>query len=83
MGKATTKAQNKYISKKYDRINLTVDKGNKEIIKEHADAFDNGSVNAFINRAIAETMDRDKKNADPDSVIECKENSTVDCESQK
>ena len=61
MGKATTKAQNKYISKKYDRINLTVEKGNKDIIKEHADKYDNGSVNSFINRAISETMNRDKQ----------------------
>ena len=61
MGKAATKAQNKYINKKYDRINLTVEKGKKEIIKEHADRFDNGSVNAFINRAINETMQKDKE----------------------
>lgn len=66
MGKATTKAQNKYISKKYDRINLTVDKGNKDVIKEHAEKFDGGSVNAFINRAISETMDRDKQKDEPD-----------------
>lgn len=59
MGKASTKAQNKYISKKYDRINLTVDKGKKETIKSHADKFDSGSVNAFINRAINETMQKD------------------------
>lgn len=44
-----------------DRINLTVEKGNKDIIKEHADKYDNGSVNGFINRAIAETMNRDKQ----------------------
>lgn len=61
MGKASTKAQNKYISKTYDRINLTVEKGQKEKIKEHADGFDNGSVNGFINRAIRETMERDCK----------------------
>lgn len=67
LGKATTKAQNKYISKKYDRINLTVDKGNKDIIKEHAEKYDNGSVNGFINRAIAETMDRDKQEKKTDN----------------
>ena len=61
MGKAATRAQNKYINKKYDRINLTVDKGFKDIIKEHADKYDNGSVNGFINRAIKETMLKDKE----------------------
>ena len=60
MGKASTKAQNKYINKKYDRINLVVEKGKKEAIKEHADSLDE-SVNGFINRAINETIERDKE----------------------
>lgn len=59
MGKSSTKAQNKYINKAYDRINLTVPKGEKEIIKAHADMYDRGSVNGFIQRAIKETMQRD------------------------
>lgn len=58
MGSAKTRAQNKYIEKAYDRINLTVKKGKKDIIAAHAKA--NGeSVNGFINRAIDETMERD------------------------
>lgn len=60
MGKASTKAQNKYISKKYDRISLLVDKGNKEIIKAHAISLGE-SVNGFINRAIIETIQKDKE----------------------
>lgn len=60
MGKASTKAQNKYIGKKYDRINLTVLKGMKEIIKEHAEKMDE-SVNGFINRAIIAAMQNDKE----------------------
>ena len=53
--KAQQKAQNKWIAKAYDRINLTVSKGRKEIIQAHAEA--NGeSVNGFINRAIGEAM---------------------------
>lgn len=52
---------NAFIAKAYDRINLTVPKGEKEIIKAHADQYDGGSVNAFINRAIDETMQRDKE----------------------
>lgn len=59
MGKAQTKATNKYINKAYDRINLTVDKGRKEAIKDHAESMGE-SVNGFINRAITETMERDK-----------------------
>ena len=61
MGTSRTKASNKYSYKTYDRITTLVKKGNKDIIKAHAEAFDNGSVNAFINRAIDETMQRDRK----------------------
>lgn len=50
--------RNSWIAEKLDRINLTVPKGQKEQIKAHAEA-QGESVNAFINRAIAETMDRD------------------------
>ena len=50
---------NRYISKAYDRVNLTLPKGEKEKIKAHADIYDGGSVNAFIQRAIKETMERD------------------------
>ena len=52
---------NRYISKSYDRINLTVPKGDKEVLKVHADLYDGGSVNAFIQRAIRETMERDRQ----------------------
>ena len=52
---------NKYISKAYDRINLTVPKGQKELIKSHADSMGE-SVNGFIQRAIDEAMIRDKTN---------------------
>lgn len=52
--------RNKFIAENYDRINLTVQKGQKEIIKAHADSRGE-SVNAFIQRAIAETMARDQK----------------------
>lgn len=52
---------NRYIDKAYDRINLTVDKGMKDIIKAHADKHDAGSVNGFIKRAISEQMKRDEE----------------------
>ena len=59
MGKASTKAQNKYIAKAYDRINLTMPKGKKDVVQDHA-AQNGESVNAFINRAIDEAMERDR-----------------------
>lgn len=59
VSKAQQRATNKYISKAYDRINLTVPKGGKEIIQAHAQAHGE-SVNGFINRAISEAMERDR-----------------------
>jgi hypothetical protein len=59
MGTAQTRAQNKYINKVYDRINLVVDKGEKDKIKAHATETGE-SLNGFINRAISETMERDE-----------------------
>lgn len=58
--KAQQKAVNKYMAANYDRINLTVEKGRKELIKEHADSKGE-SVNGFINRAINEAMEREKE----------------------
>ena len=58
--KRKAKWQNDYIAKAYDRINLTVMKGQKDIIKAHAEERGE-SVNGFINRAIEETMARDKE----------------------
>lgn len=59
---AVSKAQqacvNKYVKNNYDRVNVTMPKGRKEEIKAHAES--NGeSVNAFINRAIDETLTRE------------------------
>ena len=64
VSKAQQNATNKWISKAYDCINLTVEKGKRDIIKAHASVKDGGSVNAFINRAIDETMERDKQAAE-------------------
>ena len=59
---AVTKAQqasvNKYVKTNYDRINVTMPKGRKDIIKAHAERKGE-SVNGFINRAIEEAMERD------------------------
>lgn len=58
--KAHMKATNKWMAKAYDRVNLTMPKGKKEIIQAHAEALGT-SVNSFINRAIDEAMDRDNQ----------------------
>ena len=63
MGKASATVKNRYNAKAYDRINLTVPKGQKEIIKAHAES-QSESVNGFIQRAIQEAMERDKKKGD-------------------
>ncbi len=52
------KYNNEFNKNAYDRINLTVAKGKKDIIKAHADSKGE-SVNSFINRAITETMERE------------------------
>ena len=59
--KAQQKAVNKYMRENYDRVNLTLPKGRKDEIKAHTEAH-NESVNAFIARAIDETISRDKEN---------------------
>ena len=58
VSKAQQKAQNRWIAKAYDRINLTVPKGKKDTIQAHA-AAQGESVNSFINRAIDQTMARE------------------------
>lgn len=58
VSKAQQRAVNKYVKANYDRINVTFPKGRKEELKAHAQARGE-SVNAFINRAITETLERD------------------------
>ena len=58
VSKAQQKAVHKYVKANYDRMELTVPKGRKEVIKAHAEARGE-SVNGFIGRAIDETMERD------------------------
>ena len=59
VSKAQQRAVNKYMKENYDEIKVRVMKGRKEDIQTHA-AAQGESVNGFINRAINETMDRDK-----------------------
>ncbi len=56
--KAQQRAVNKYMKENYDEIKVRTEKGKKERIKAYAESHGE-SVNAFINRAIDETMERD------------------------
>ncbi len=58
------KAVAKYNAANYDRVELRLPKGKKGPVQAHAEA-QGESLNAFINRAIDETMERD--NADTEN----------------
>lgn len=55
MAKPQTTASNKYNAKAYDRIALQVKKGQRDIIKAHAER-QGLSLNGYINKLIAEDM---------------------------
>ena len=57
---AQARAHKKYISR-FVEVKIRMDPERRDFIKAHAALKDGGSVNAFINRAIDETMDRDSK----------------------
>lgn len=58
MGRTSSAVKDRYNAKAYDEIKVRVSKGDKEKIKDHADARGE-SVNGFIGRAISEQMKRD------------------------
>ena len=67
MGKTSAAVKNRYAAKVYDRINLTVKKGQKNIIQAHAEQ-QGESINAFINRAIDETISNDATKNSPTNI---------------
>ncbi len=54
------KATKKYITEKLDDVRFRVPKGEREMLKKHAEKMGE-SVNAFIYRAVKETIERDNK----------------------
>lgn len=56
--KAGQKAVNKYVKNNYDRINFTISKGGKDILKEYADKHSE-SVNAYIKKAVINRIKSD------------------------
>ena len=53
-----TDYKNQWQKENVDRVDLTMPKGKKDIIRAHAEG-QGESVHAYINRAIDEAMDRD------------------------
>ncbi len=64
VSKANQRAVNKYKKNNYDRIEITVHKGQRAVFQAHA-VTRGESVNGFIGRAIAETMQRDSGGTAP------------------
>ena len=58
VSKEQQRAVNKYVKSNYDEVKLRMPKGKKDVIQAHA-AQQGESVNAYINRAIDEAMQRD------------------------
>lgn len=56
--KANQRAVAKYVKNNYDDIKVRTPKGKREIIQNHAKK-QGESVNAFVNRAIDEAIERD------------------------
>lgn len=55
------KARDKWLKEKVEDVRFRVPIGKKAIIREHAESR-NESINAFINRAVDETIKRDMDN---------------------
>ena len=54
------KYNNEFNKNAYDRINLTVPKGKKDVIRDFADK-QGKSVNSFVNEAIDEKISRESQ----------------------
>ena len=61
ISKAQQKAVHKYVKKNYDRLELTVPKGQKDIIKAAAENAGE-SLNTYVRNAINQRMERDASN---------------------
>ena len=60
MGKTSAEVKNRYAAKAYDRITILVAKGKKEVIQCHATGKGYKSLNAYINKLIADDMAQGK-----------------------
>ena len=60
---ARKEGNRKWDAANLDRVSVAMPKGQKDKIKAHAEKYDKGSVNAFINRAIDQQIIRDEESA--------------------
>jgi len=58
VSKAQQKAVHKYVKENYDRLNISVPKGRKAELQEHAQQRGE-SLNGFVNRAIDNQVEQD------------------------
>lgn len=56
MAKTSSIVKNRYNEKVYDRVTVIVPKGQKEVLKNHAEKHGHKSLNEFIVRAIEEKI---------------------------
>lgn len=61
ISKSQQKAVHKYVKNNYDRIEVTVKKGEKDRLKAHAEK-QGETLNGFINRAIDTQVQTDNEN---------------------
>ena len=66
---ASNAYKNNFIKEKYDRVNLTLPKGMKEMLDEYQKAHGFRSVNDFIQAAINEAMMTEMSKADDGSIF--------------
>ena len=57
MGKTSTSSKAKYNAKAYDRLEITIKKGERDIIKAYAESIGK-SLNGYINDLIVSDMKR-------------------------
>lgn len=55
MGKTSAASKNKYAAKAYDRVGLILKKGQKDVVKKHAESK-GMSLNGYINYLIDKDM---------------------------
>ena len=58
VSEARRRANDKWLKERVEEVKFRVPKGKKEIIQQHV-AQTGESVNAFLNRAVDEAMERD------------------------
>ena len=77
-----TEYKNTWQRENVDRVNLTMPKGRKDIIKAHAEA-QGESVNGFINRAIDNQISQDRRKGPSEALQGASEGEKVQLPSER